>query len=330
MKPFLSNVAIVGASGLVGSTLLELLEKRNFPIKHLRCFASSNSQGKTCTFKNKMIPIEVLSTDAFANIDLAFFCTEATISKAFVPAALNQGAKVIDCSSYYRLDPNIPLIVPEITLDFTHQLVASPNCIATIISLILAPLNRAFGIKRVIATTYQAASGGGRPAMSHLIEETRAQLLNQPFTNPYYPFQYAFNVFLHNSTFYQDGYVEEEKKIIEETKKILRHPTLLITATSVRVPVLRCHSVSLNIECNSPPIDARAVLICAPGVKVVDPPQFPMPIDAEGKEEVFCGRIRTDISQKNTLEIWVVGDQLLKGAALNAVQIAECWIQNFT
>ena len=327
----LRNVALVGATGAVGRELLKVLERRNFPLASLRCFGSVRSKGKSLPFREKSIPVEALSEQAFQGCDLAIFSAGKKISEHFAPRAIEQGAIVVDNSSAFRLDPTIPLIIPEINasaLKKQHRLIASPNCTAAILLMVLAPLHRKVPIKRIVAATYQAASGAGAKAMQELEEETRAKLEMRPYERKVLPHPYAFNLFLHNSPMEETGYLEEESKVISETRKILNTPALPIAVTCVRVPVLRAHSMALNVEFEQPltPDQAYEILAHAPGVAIVEDRaknRFPMPIDASGQDLVLCGRIRRDLSQKNTLDFWVVGDQLLKGAALNAVQIAE-------
>lgn len=326
----MKKVKLVGATGAVGQEILSLLEQRNFPLTHIRCFASPRSQGKFLFFRQEKIPLEILNENAFETDDLVFFCAGSSISKEWVPKALQAGAYVVDASSAFRKDPSIPLVIPEINGDLLNHapsLVASPNCAATILLLPLYPLHRLFTVKRVVTSTYQAASGAGFSLMQELQEETRALLDNRPYTGSL-PFPYAFNLYPHNSALCESGYVEEENKIREETRKILNDETIQLSATCVRVPVLRAHCVSANVEFRNPfTLQAvYAVLQEMPGLKLFENREqnrFPTPVDATGKDEIFCGRIRIDPSQPNTLEFWAVGDQLRKGAALNAVQIAE-------
>lgn len=323
------NIAIVGATGAVGQEILRLLEARS--IAHLRCFASQRSLGKTVSFKGEKIILERLSDTCFSNCAIVFFCAGGKISKEWVPYALDQGSIAIDSSSYFRMNPDIPLIIPEINahaLKAHHRLIASPNCSTTIMLMALAPLHRKIPIKRIVATTYQAASGGGAQAMLELQEETRCFLDQNPYQRNIMPFPYAFNLFTHNSTLTESGYVEEELKMLYETRKILEDETIQINATCVRVPILRAHSEALNVTFhNSLSVaDAYDILSKAKGIAILEDRarnRFPMPIDAMGQETVYCGRIREDRSHPNTLDIWVVGDQLLKGAALNAVQILD-------
>lgn len=325
------SLALVGATGAVGQEILRVLEKRHFPLKELRCFASPKSEGKELLFRGEKGPVRSLSQGAFSGVDLALFCAGRIISQEWVPTALKEGALVIDNGSFFRLDPHVPLIIPEINphaLKEEHRLIASPNCSATIMLMALAPLHKKVRMKRIVVATYQAASGAGSRAMRELEEETRAHLEGRPFERTVMPHSYAFNLFPHNSPLDPSGYVEEEIKILKESQKILEDDKVKIHATCVRVPILRAHSEAVNVTFEGPLSveEAYAILSRSPGVRILENRacnRFPMPKDASGQEAVFCGRIRKDPSCPNTLDFWVVGDQLLKGAALNAVQIAE-------
>jgi aspartate-semialdehyde dehydrogenase len=315
------TIAIVGATGAVGQEIMRVLEKRQFPVQKLRCFASESSIGKTLIFRGQEVRIEPID---FEGVDLAFFCAGKKISEKYIPEAK---CLVVDSSSAFRMD--VPLIIPEINPHAIQgTVIASPNCTATMMLMALAPLHRHVPIKRIVMSTYQAASGAGFRAMQELEEETRARLENRSFKPTIMPHPYAFNLFAHNAPMTQSNYNEEEVKVIEESRKILEAPELKIAVTCVRVPVLRAHSETLNVEFSAPlsAETARNILEKAPGVQILEDwkhNRFPMPHDASGKDDVFVGRIRQDLSQPNTLDLWVVGDQLLKGAALNAVQIAE-------
>jgi aspartate-semialdehyde dehydrogenase len=334
MHDHLIQLAIVGATGAVGAELLKVLEKRNFPILKLRCFASPRSQGKEVEFRGEKIPLEVLSEEAFKGIDIAIFSAGRSVSKIWAPIAAKAGAYVVDNSSQFRMDPSVPLIIPEINshvLKEEHRIVACPNCSSAIMLMAVAPLHRQFKIVRIVAATYQAASGAGFQAMKELEEETLAHLEKRTFNRTVMPHPYAFNLFPHNSPINDAGYAEEEVKMLEETRKILEDDQIWVNATCVRVPVLRAHSEALNITFSEPvTVDAAyEILKNAPGVKILEDRtqnRFPMPSDASGEDHIFCGRIRKDPSFPNTLDLWVVGDQLLKGAALNAVQIAELFL----
>ncbi len=325
------KLAIVGVTGAVGGELLRLLEKRQFPIEELHCFASARSSGKEVVFQGQPLKIKPLTRESFDGIDIAIFTAGRTISLEWIPIAVKAGARVIDNSSAFRMDPAVPLIIPEINahaLKDKHRIVACPNCTTAIMLMAAAPLHRRFQIVRIVAATYQAASGAGFRAMQELEEETRAYLDNRPFHRTVMPHPYAFNLFPHNSPLQANGYVEEEMKMLEETRKILEDDQIWVNATCVRVPVLRAHSEALNITFAGPITveEAYAVLSSAPGLNILEDRstnRFPMPSDATGQDAVFCGRIRKDPSFPNTLDLWVVGDQLLKGAALNSIQIAE-------
>ncbi len=319
---------IVGATGVVGELILKLLEERNFPVRALRCFASPKSAGKTVSFKNEKIALETLRPGCFAGTELAFFSAGSVVSKQWIPKARQAGCFAVDSSSAFRMQEEVPLVIPEINgqeLNWEKGIAASPNCAATMLLMPLFALHRKWKAKRIVCATYQAASGGGMALLKRLEEETRASLAGHPIPHP---LPYAFNLYPHNSPLLENGYVEEEVKMCEETKKILRAPELRMSATCVRVPILRAHSVAANIEFSQPfslP-EAYEELKNVPGLKVFEnrkENRFATPFDATGKNEVFCGRFRIDPSQPNTLEFWSVGDQLLKGAALNAVQIAE-------
>lgn len=329
MKQF--NVGIVGATGAVGLELLNLLKKRNFPVKSLRCFASPRSVNNFITFGEGKIILEELS-DSFADsLDFVFFCAGGLISKKYAHLACKAGATVIDNSSAFRLDGDVPLIIPEVNpeaLKNHNGLIANPNCATILLLMALAPLHRLAKLKRVVVSTYQAASGAGLKGMDDLKLETLAHLQGTSYERTVIPHPYAFNLFLHNSPLQENGYVEEEIKMVNESRKILQDPSIQIAATCVRVPVLRSHAESINAEFHHPlsPEKASSILKSSPGIEILEDyakNRFPMPIDATGNDSIFCGRIRKDLSQENTLDLWVVGDQLLKGAALNALQIAE-------
>jgi len=331
------KVAIAGATGAVGVEFLRLLEERHFPISKLRLLASARSAGKTMRFDGHDVLVEQLTEDSFANIDIAFFSAGGSISKKYAPIAARAGAVVVDNSSAFRMDPKVPLVIPEINPEAiaAHDgIIANPNC-STIIAIVpLWPIHKHNRIKRLIAATYQAASGAGAAAMEELRESTRAHLENREYANTVLPHPYAFNLFSHNSKIDPaTGYNEEETKMVQETKKIFGDAEIRISATCVRVPVLRAHSEALTIECERPitPDEVRAILAAAPGVKLIDDPvrnYFPMPKDASGQGDVLVGRIRQDTSDPSgkSIAMFVAGDQLLKGAALNAVQIAEVMV----
>jgi len=325
------NLAIVGATGAVGVEILRVLERRNFPVASLKLLASARSVGKTLEFKGKPHKVEELKADAFKGVDIAFFSAGATRSREFVPAAKAAGCVVVDNSSAFRMDPATPLVVPEVNggdLARHNGVIANPNCTAAILSVAVWPIHKAVGVKRIVVSTYQSASGAGAAAMQELEDQTRDFAAGKTIKRAVFPHQIAFNVFSHNTKVAENGYNEEENKVVEETRKMFHMPDLAIVPTCIRVPVLRAHSEAITLELEKPlsPEEARAVLARAPGVKVVDDAaanHFPMPLEASGDLDVHVGRIRCDLSNPNGLVLWVAGDQLLKGAAWNAVQIAE-------
>ncbi|MCS7273622.1 MAG: aspartate-semialdehyde dehydrogenase [Fimbriimonadales bacterium] len=325
------RVAIVGATGAVGQELLQILEQRQFPISELRLFASERSVGKTLLFRGEAIPVHALRPDSFKGVDFAFFSAGASRSKEFAPIAVQSGAAVIDNSSAFRMEPNVPLVIPEINPDALRHhagIIANPNCSTIIMLMALEPLRRLARIRRIVVSTYQAASGAGAQAMQELLESTRAYLQGEPFQPRVLPHPYAFNLFSHNSPIGEDGYNEEERKMIVETRKIWGDPEVAVSPTCIRVPVLRAHSESLVVELETrPPLEAIYTAYQRfPGVQLVDDRphnHFPMPIEATGRDEVLVGRIRYDLGTPDGVALFACGDQLRKGAALNAVQIAE-------
>ena len=331
-------VAVVGATGAVGVEFLSLLEQRKFPVKELKLLASARSAGKKMTFKGTTITVEELSEKSFKGVDIALFSAGGSISKKFCPIAAADGAVAVDNSSAFRMDPNVPLVIPEINPEATklHKgIIANPNC-STIIAIVpLWPIHKVNRITRFISSTYQAASGAGAAAMEELRESTRAYLEGRPFEQKIIPHPYAFNLFSHTSKVDPvTGYNEEELKMLHETRKIFGDPAIRVSATCVRVPVLRAHSEALTIECERPitPAEIFKILEKAPGVKIVhdiEKNYFPMPKDASGQGDILVGRIRQDSSDPTgkSICLFVAGDQLLKGAALNAVQIAELLVR---
>lgn len=326
------RTAIMGVTGAVGQELLKLLEERDFPLSSLKPLASARSKGRKILFKGEELTVEELTEDSFGDVDLVLASAGGSISERFAPSAVNAGAVVVDNTSFFRMDPKVPLVVPEVNPDDirTHQgIIANPNCSTIIMVVPLWPIHQVFGVKRVVVSTYQAASGAGARAMEELREETQAFLRNEPYERTVIPFPYAFNLFPHNSgTPNEEGYVPEEVKMVKETRKMFHNDTIRVSPTCVRVPVLRAHSESLNIELEKDASveDIYAVLRKAPGVEILEEPgqnRWPMPLDASGKDPIFVGRVRKDLTRPNTIEMWVVGDQIRKGAALNAVQIAE-------
>jgi aspartate-semialdehyde dehydrogenase len=319
------RLAVVGATGAVGVEILRVLERRNFPVASIRLLASERSAGKKLEFQGKPVTVELLEEKAFSGVEIAFFSAGATRSRQFIPAAQAAGAVVIDNSSAFRMKPEIPLVVPEVNpqdLDTHAGLIANPNCSAAILCVPLRPLHEAAGLKRVVVSTYQSASGAGAQAMEELKEQVGAFVRGEKPVAKVFPHQIAFNVFSHNTAVAANGYNEEE------TRKMLHLPDLEMLPTCIRVPVLRAHSESVVVETERPlsAEQARALLAKAPGVRLVDDAaqnHFPMPLEASGELDVLVGRIRQDLSRPNTLAFFVAGDQLLKGAAWNAVQIAE-------
>ena len=327
-------VAIAGATGAVGVELMACLEQRKFPLSELRLLASARSVGKKMKFRGNDVPVQELTDKSLEGVDIALFSAGGAQSKRFAPAAVRAGAVVVDNSSAFRMDPNTPLVVPEINageLARHRGIIANPNCVAIVAATPLWPLHQKRRIKRIVMATYQAASGAGAAAMEELSESTKAYLEGRAFQPKVLPHPYAFTVFSHNTRVDPEtGYNEEETKVMQECRKIFGEPDLRVTATCVRVPVLRAHCIALNIELEAPltPVEARSILADAPGIRVVDELEknyFPMPVDASGKDEVLVGRIRKDVSDPTgaSLSLFVAGDQLRKGAALNAVQIAE-------
>jgi aspartate-semialdehyde dehydrogenase len=327
--------AVVGATGAVGNEMMKTLEERAFPIERLRLFASERSEGKRLEFRDMMMPVETMNEKSFEGIDIALFSAGAERSKTWAPVAARSGCIVIDNSSQWRMDPEVPLVVPEVNsydLKWHKGIIANPNCSTIQMVVVLKPIHDAAKIKRVVVTTFQSVSGTGQKAINELMQQT-ADLLNfKEVTCTVYPYQIAFNVLPHIDTFLDNGYTKEEMKMVNETRKIIGDNTIRVTATTVRVPVFRCHSESLNIETEKklPPDEVRAILSSAPGVIVYDAPDkniYPIPIDVAGKDETFVGRIRKDETIENGINMWIVADNLRKGAALNAVQIAETLIE---
>jgi aspartate-semialdehyde dehydrogenase len=327
-------VAIAGATGAVGIELLGCLERRNFPLSELRLFASARSAGKTLPFRGQSVPVQELTEKGLEGVNIGLFSAGGSTSRKFAPVAVSKGAVVVDNSSAFRMDADVPLVVPEINpgaIREHHGIIANPNCAAIISITPLWPIHRVNRIRRLIISTYQAASGAGAAAMAELSESTRAYLEGREYRNTVLPHPYAFNLFSHNTKVDPaTGYNEEEIKVIQETRKIFGDSEMRVSATCVRVPVLRAHCVSLTFECERPinPAFVRETLASAPGVKIVDDVEnnyFPMPKDASGQDPILVGRIRQDVSDPSghSIAMFVAGDQLLKGAALNAVQIAE-------
>tara|TARA_Y100001936_G_scaffold202270_1_gene204822 strand:+ start:10 stop:1005 length:996 start_codon:yes stop_codon:yes gene_type:complete len=329
------NIAIVGATGNVGRKIIEVLERKNFPINNLYLVASSKSAGKKLNFKEKEFIVENLETFDFSKGDITFFSAGGKISEKYVPIAAKQ-SMVIDNSSHFRMDPDVPLIVPQVNSNdlnnIKKNIISNPNCSTAQLVLVLKPLHDIFKIKRVVISTYQSTSGAGKAPMDELIEQTKLSLENKKIISKNYTKQIAFNAIPHIDVFVEDGYTKEEIKMIDETKKII-DKNIELTATCVRIPVMVSHAESLNIEFekefNLEKI--RDVLDAAEGCKVIDERKdggYITQIEAEGRNETFISRIRKDNSNKNTVNIWCVSDNLLRGAALNAVEIAEAYIKN--
>jgi aspartate-semialdehyde dehydrogenase len=327
------NVAVVGVTGAVGQEMLACLEKRGFPVGEVKALASSRSAGKTIRFKGGELAIAETTSASFAGVDIALMAVEADQSREFSPAAAKAGAVVIDNSSAYRMDPDCPLVIPEVNPEAARRrpkgIIANPNCSTIIMNVPVWPLHRANPVKRIIVSTYQAASGAGRPAMDELEATTRDWAAGRPVQPKVFPHQLVMNLFSHNSSLHENGYNTEEMKMTLETRKIFSVPDLAVAATCVRVPVLRAHCEAVTLEFTRPmrPEEATAILAQAPGVRILDDREnnrSPQPLDAAGQGDVLVGRVREDLSLPGRgLMLWVAGDQLLKGAALNAVQIAE-------
>lgn len=325
------RVGIFGATGAVGQELLRLLLERSFPADSIRLFASGRSAGKTTTCGEKTFTIEEATADAFAELDLALFSVSGGFSQEMAPLAVKAGCVVVDNSSAFRMDPSTPLVVPEINPHALaeHQgIIANPNCSTAIALMGLYPLHKAFNVRRFTAATYQAVSGSGVKGMQELETQLKAWAAGEPMEKSTYPHQIAFNLLPHVDVFYEDGYTKEEHKMANESRKIMSHGELAVSTTCVRVPVMRAHSVAINAEFWSP-VDleeARAAIEAFPGVQLIDDPAsktYPMPWFQSGQNDCAVGRLRRDTAFENGLAFWVVGDQILKGAALNAVQIAE-------
>ena len=325
------TVAVVGATGAVGTEMIEILEERKFPVGELRPLASARSAGGSVSFHDTDVPIQELTKDSFAGVDIALFSAGADISREFAPIAAKAGAVVIDNSAAWRMDKDVPLVVPEVNkgdIAGHKGIIANPNCSTIQMVVALEPLHKAARIKRVVVTTFQSVSGTGKEAMDELLEECQDLLSFKEATPKVYPFQIAFNCLPHIDEFLPTGYTKEEMKMLHETRKIMGDDSIQVTATTVRVPVYVGHSESVNIETEKKLTanEARALLAEAPGVLVYDDPArklYPMPIDVAGKDEVYVGRVREDESIRNGLNLWIVADNLRKGAALNAIQIAE-------
>lgn len=331
MAPKSLKVAVVGATGAVGNLMVKVLEERSFPVGELTLLASVRSLGKTLPFKGTELPVQELREDSFHGIQVALFSAGGSVSKKFAPLAAAAGCVVIDNSSAFRMDPKVPLIVPEVNPDAVAphpNIIANPNCSTIQMVVALKPIYDAAGIKRIVVTTFQAVSGTGKRAIEELRQQVAAVVEGREVTREIYPYQIAFNCFPHIGAFLENGYTEEEMKMVNETRKIFRDPEIAVCATTVRIPVLFGHSEAVNIETRTPigVDEVRALLAKAPGVRVVDDvarARYPIPLEAAGTDDTLVGRIRQDPSAVNGLAMWVVADNIRKGAATNAVQIAE-------
>ena len=332
-------VAVAGATGAVGEVMLRVLEERKFPVRRVKPLASERSVGKVLKFRGEEIKVEQLTSNCFEGVDIALFSAGASRSKEFAPAAWKSGAVVVDNSSAFRMEPDIPLVVPEINphaiAQYTKRgIIANPNCTTIVTLMALAPLYRFSRIQRVVASSYQAVSGAGAKALEELKRQVLAWAQGAPLPVEVFPYQIAFNVLPHIDVFQENGYTKEEMKLVHETRKILEDDGIRVSPTTVRVPVFTAHSVSVHVETErkiSAP-KARELFAAFPGLQVLDDPakrQYPMPLFAAGQDDCFVGRIREDLAVENGLNFWVVGDQLRKGAALNAVQIAEVLIEKY-
>jgi aspartate-semialdehyde dehydrogenase len=331
------HVAVAGATGAVGNEMIQILEEQEFPVASLKLLASSRSAGKTLDFRGESLHVEELRDDSFEGVDIALFSAGAAASRQFAPAAAESGCVVIDNSSGWRMDPEVPLVVPEVNphavADYRRKgIIANPNCSTIQMVVVLKPIYDAAGIERVVVSTYQAVSGTGKNAIEELTEQTRNLLTFQEVTAEVYPHRIAFNCFPHIGSFLENGYTEEEMKMVHETHKIMEDPNIRVSATTVRIPVFYGHSEAVNIQTERKlsAKEARVLLFQAPGVRVMDNPDeriYPMPSEAAGINDTLVGRIREDISIENGLDLWIVADNIRKGAALNTVQIAELLIK---
>ncbi len=333
------NVAVVGATGAVGNMMVEVLQERNFPVNELKLLASERSTGTTMLFHGKAHKVEVLTPESFDGVDVALFSAGGSVSKEFAPIAAERGAVVVDNSSAFRMEPDIPLVVPEVNpgriADFRNRgIIANPNCSTIQMVVALKPIYDEAGIERVVVSTYQAVSGTGKRAIQELQDQAVAIFNFKPIKAEVYPHQIAFNCLPHIDIFLENGYTKEEMKMVNETKKILEDPAIRVTATTVRVPVFYGHSESVNVETKKKigADEVRELLARAPGVVVVDDPEknlYPLAIDAAGRDETFVGRIREDDSIERGINLWIVADNIRKGAATNAVQIAEILVKDY-
>ena len=331
------NVAVAGATGAVGNQMIACLEEMEFPVKRLALLASARSVGRQLRYRGELIGVQELTDRSFKGVDIALFSAGGATSETFAPIAARDGCVVIDNSSAWRMDPQVPLLVPEVNPHAVAQykqkgIIANPNCSTIQMVVALNPIHRAFGIRRVVVSTYQSVSGTGKKAIDELFNQTRAMINFLDVERSVYPHRIAFNCLPHIDKFLDNGYTKEEMKMVNETRKIMETPTMAVTATTVRVPVFFGHSESVNVETERPcpPDEVRRILASAPGVKVVDDPsqnRYPLAIDAAGQDLTCVGRIRRDESVPNGLNLWIVADNIRKGAATNAVQIAQILAQ---
>ncbi|MGE5423589.1 MAG: aspartate-semialdehyde dehydrogenase [Ignavibacteriales bacterium] len=330
------NVAVVGATGAVGREMLKVLAERKFPVKNIKCLADPSEAGTTIKFNGEDIIVEGAGPEKFAGIDVALFAVAGEISELLGPEAVKYGAVVIDNSSAFRLKDEVPLVVPEVNAyDIAKHkgIIANPNCSTIIMTVAINPIYKAVGLRRVVVSTYQAVSGAGIAGLNELNEQVKSYMSGTPIVSKAFQHQIAFNLIPHIDVWVENGYTKEEMKLVWESRKIMHVDDLAVSPTAVRVPVFRSHSESINLETEKPitPQEARDILAAAPGVIVIDHPdanEYPMPLFAADHDEVFVGRIREDVSLPNGLNMWVVGDQIRKGAATNAIQIAEIVVKD--
>ncbi|MBN1595147.1 aspartate-semialdehyde dehydrogenase [candidate division FCPU426 bacterium] len=328
------RVGIMGVTGAVGTVMLRILEERHFPVAELKPLASARSVGKTVQYHGEDIPVQEMKPDSFKGLDIVLASAGASVSRQFVQNVKESGAVMIDNTSAFRMEADVPLVVPEVNPEdiFKHQgVIANPNCSTIIMLVAVNPLHRAARVKRILASTYQAVSGTGAKAIAELEQQTRQWAKGEKITHEVYPYPIAFNVLPHIDVFLENGYTKEEMKMMHETRKMLHDDSIMVSATAVRVPVFTSHSETIQVETEKKltAAEAREILAKAPGVKVVDDPankKYPLPLHTSGQDDVWVGRIREDVSHPRGLALWVVGDQLRKGAATNAVQIAEILI----
>ena len=333
------NVAVAGATGAVGNQMIRCLEEANFPVRSVKFLASSRSVGRSLRFKGDLVEVEELKEDSFKGIDIALFSAGGGTSQRFAPLAAKDGCVVVDNSSAWRMDPEVPLVVPEVNphaiAQYTQKgIIANPNCSTIQMVVVLQPIHKKYRIKRIVVSTYQAVSGTGKKAIDELFDQTRAMINFLDFETRVYPHRIAFNCLPHIDVFLDNGYTKEEMKMVNETRKIMEDDAIAVTATTVRVPVFFGHSESVNIETKDPVIadDVKALLQNAPGVKVMDDPGknlYPLATDAAGQDLTLVGRIRQDESIANGINMWIVADNIRKGAATNAVQIAQALANDY-